>query len=536
MAEQSLSNGQKQKAQSALDLAEMELELLDDAERPQALARFEAFKKNLQNPGPDPQRRENLLSSLQRRAENIKLRLQNQSPAWHEIEELEQYANRAEHQADLNDQDQAQLKKQIEGFKRLSQKYQDAERLQELAQMIEYLERHYHDFQEAVRDENQYQIEKALDYFMRDGQRLEKEMESFSDEEVLSPLKKNYQSLKDTLQQNILELEEAKKRAEAEAQQNAEAEARTQADQEALQKMAFWHLPSEIPPPPQTDEDGKLLGRIVFSDQPIQVGQEEVLLLKNHFTAGENLFGMAYFADTRKNIGFERGVKLSIFDLEDGRGLATAFDLMQPFVYKPDNQNQHARIYDLDIFVRHAEAWDKELTAHLLQMLWLHLKNAPQSPFGDNSRKIHHFRVEIEAGYQTVARGDFHLDLRQGHEKIAEMYQTHTQAALQSFKLPDSKRFDPDLAEKITQIMVADGVEVQKVVFSTADWGMIRHELSGTLLRRSIWAYVVYKNEKGECHYDDIQFTEEFIGNDFCGTIRKAGYGTAHGQILCENI
>ncbi|NJO01934.1 MAG: hypothetical protein HC880_09790 [Bacteroidia bacterium] len=61
--------------------------------------------------------------------------------------------------------------------------------------------------------------------------------------------------------------------------------------------------------------------------------------------------------------------------------------------------------------------------------------------------------------------------------------------------------------------MVKEGVNVQRVSFSTADWGIIRHEISGAILRLSLWAYIVYKNDKGECHYDDVQFTEEYIGN-----------------------
>ncbi|GAB4395881.1 MAG: hypothetical protein OHK0053_07320 [Microscillaceae bacterium] len=325
-----------------------------------------------------------------------------------------------------------------------------------------------------------------------------------------------------------------------EAPKNTGGATQYQEDEEEEKAPApFTGYTQTIPPPIRKGDHGQAVGQILFSNKPITFGKEEKAAIGNTFKAGDQVFGMAYLSDTKINLGFERGFKIWIHDAEDGRGYTAAYEFGPgPYQTKADGTNNGTLpYYDLDIFANYQDAWDKGLAALFLEYLNLHLKNAPMSQYGTNAKKIHQLRVEI-GNYEglTIAEGTFYYDLTEGQEKMQAMYETHKQAALKEFKLPASKRNDPALAQKLKQIMVNEGVKVQKVVFSTPDWGMIRHEISGAVLRRSIWAYIVYKNDKGECHYDDVQFTEEFVGGAFNGIIKKAGYGTAHGQILCENL
>ncbi|MCC5944594.1 MAG: hypothetical protein JJT94_06635 [Bernardetiaceae bacterium] len=295
----------------------------------------------------------------------------------------------------------------------------------------------------------------------------------------------------------------------------------------------------EIPPATHKDNYDRTVGTILFSKKPITYNEEDKAAITNTFKAGDQVFGMGYLADSKINLGFERGYSVWIRDAEDGRGYSASHKYgAGPYKTKADGTNNgNQKYYDLDVFVGYEDAYDRGLTAALLERLALHIKAAPQSNFGTNAKKIHKLKVEISNNSGiTVAEGVFYYDLTEGEDKVFAMNQTHKQAALKEFKLPASKRNDPALASKLEQVMKAAGVNVQKVIFSTADWGMIRHEISGAVLRRSIWAYIVYKNEQGECHYDEVQFTEDFVGNDFNGIIKKAGYGTDNGQILCENI
>lgn len=300
----------------------------------------------------------------------------------------------------------------------------------------------------------------------------------------------------------------------------------------------FTGYQKSLPPPAKKDQYGRMIGEILFSKKPITYGKEDKATITNVFTAGDEVFGMAYLHDTKKNMRFERGYQIWVHDAEDGRGYSANFQVPS-FEYKTNSEGKNPgdqKYYDLDIFATPKNAWDKELTKELLQFMSLYLKQAPKSAYGDRSKQLHRFEVQLIAEGFLVAKGDFYYDLTNNSEKMHQMYEEYKQADLKEFKLPVSKRNDPALAEKLKQVMTKEGVNVQKVVFSTADWGMIRHQISGNVLRRSIWAYIVYKNEKGECHYDDVQFTEEFVGGKFVGIIKKQGYGTAHGQILCENI
>lgn len=310
-------------------------------------------------------------------------------------------------------------------------------------------------------------------------------------------------------------------------------------DDEEKAPAKYAEYTGVIPPPIRKGKYNQPVGTILFSKTPISYGKEDKKEITNTFKAGDQVFGMAYLSDSKIKLGFERGYKVWIHDAEDGRGYSCAYEFgAEPYKTLSDGTNNgDQKYYDLDIFATHEDAWDKGLTANLLDRLQLHIKQAPMSLYGTNARKVHRLKVEI-GNFQglTIAEGTFYYDLTTGEEKIFDMHKTHTGAALKEFKLPASKRNDPTLAEKIKKIMQAEGVDVQRVIFSTADWGIVRHEISGVVLRRTIWAYIVYKNKKGECHYDDVQFAEEYIGNSFSGVIKKKGYGTAHGQLLCENI
>lgn len=520
--------GNKKEANTDLDLAEMEIDMLSDEEASPLRKRLQELKEAMNNQAVNPEKREDVLNSLQRRAETIKMRFQSQDTAKHEIADFEEFFKREENFNNLHEEDREKIQKQIAGFKKISDKYAAEEIREDIQQILNDFNRYHEEMVQAVEQDDAYELDRLIERSISTGKRFEEETKSLTDSEVIAPLIEEFNATK----QVISKLVKAFNDKQAEAKQ-ANTETQEQAEQDNADR--FYHVAQELPPQP-IQEDGRLLGRIVFSPQPIIIGKEDINQLKNHFEAGEQVFGMAYLADTRKNVGFEKGVRLTIQDIEDGRGYSIGFDLVQPFRYEADNENQTATIYDLDIFANYEDAWDKELTTYLLQFLSIHLKNAPNSPYGDNSHKIHKLKVEIEAGYQPIARGIFTYDLREGHDKIHQLYATHTQASLKAFKLPESKRQDEELAEKLKQVMIGHGVDVQKVVFSTADWGIMRHELTGVVIRRTIWAYIVYKNEKGEYHYDDVQFGEDFIGNDFCGTIKKIGYGTAHGQILEENL
>lgn len=533
---QKISQGRKADAVTDLDMAEMEIDMLDSIEEMDALrAELEQLKTQLQSSDINPKVREDVLNSLQRRAENVKMRLQAKDIAKYEIQDFEQFFRKEESYTNLTSEDKEKIEKQIAGFKKLSEKYSFEEVLNDIKYVFKEFKDYYEQIRQAFEQKNEYEFGNLLDRSAGVGRRFEEAITDLEHHELISQLVSEFKTIKQEIGQ-LFKLFTDHINDASKAQKEQE-EALRRAEMEEVQGEIdrFYHLVQQIPPPP-IKEENRLIGRIIFSQRPIIIGKEDLDLIRNHFHAGDQVFGMAYFADSRKNIGFEKGVRVTIGDIEDGRGFATSFTLMENFTYEPSNENQHATIYDLDIFVGHEDAWDKELTAHFLQFLSIHLKNAPQSPYGDNSRKVHKFQVELEVGYQTVARGIFTYDLTQGHEHIHQLYASHKEAHLKAFKLPESKRNDPELAEKLRQVMEAEGVHVKKVVFSTADWGIVRHELSGVVLRRTIWAYIVYLNNKGEFHYDDVHFAEEFVGNEYTGTIRKLGYGTANGQILEENL
>ncbi len=323
---------------------------------------------------------------------------------------------------------------------------------------------------------------------------------------------------------------------------NKEEETSTEKGKATLKK--FTGYTGEIPPPAVIDDYGRKVGQILFSKKPIKTENPDKTAITNVFTAGDEVYGMAYLLDTRNNLDMDtKGVKVNIREIpRENKPFGDTYSEYQwffgyeteKFIVDKEGKNTGERKYkDLDIFVSADNALDANYPYEFLKML---LQHAEVPAYRKYVNKVFTFQVNVTNHYgEKLAEGYFTYDLTSGYEALQKMYATLNKKAIANVKL-ESKRNDPALASKIKQVMIGHNVNVQKVYFSTADWGMIRHQVSGAVLRRSIWAYIVYKNEKGECYYDDVQFTEEFVGNAFNGIVKKAGYGTANGQIDCNNV
>lgn len=305
-------------------------------------------------------------------------------------------------------------------------------------------------------------------------------------------------------------------------------------DNEAPKK--YFSYTGTIPPNPKKDKFEREVGQILFSKAPINPGKENKQTITNLFTSGEEVFGLAYLVDSQKKLDFNRGYRIWIHDADDGSGFSASYEF-ESFDFKSEKvgtNNGDQKNYDLDIIATEKNAWDKNLTKKIIKSLALHLKNAEINNYSIN--RIHRFEVQIIANGFIVAKGDFYYDFSKDIEKFLKINEEYVKTDLKNFYLPASKRNDAVLAEKIKKTMINNRFNVQKVIFSTPEWGMIRHQISGAILQRSIWAYVVYKKDNGECYFDEIQFTEDYVGGKFNGIVKKAGYGTANGQILCENV
>ncbi len=535
-ASKKINAGNKKDAESDLDLAEMEIDMLSGDEVPSLQQQLIALKNALSSTEINPQKREGVLSSLERRAETVKMRLQNKDTAKYEIADFEEFFKREENFDNLTAEDREKIQKQIEGFKKISQKYALEEIMTDLHRILKDLENDYQNLLNAFDDGNYSSIDRALSNAESTGRRFESETEHFKENEEVKALITTFEEIKIKIGKAVKANNEKERQAEENKRTQQEEEERRREQTEQAKENAFFDLPATIPPAIQADEYGKPLGRILFSKNPIPIGKEDISSLSNQFEAGDEIYAMVYLPDTLKNLGFANGFKIYIRDAETtGYSWIVEYSSFNFRTKADGTTDANDKHYDLDVFATHENAWDKNIPNQLLNALVNFLGEQNSTVY--QQFRTHTWQLEMSANYKTVAKGVFQFTItKESAKKIEAMHKTHVNAHLKDFKLPESKRQDDALAEKIKQVMIGHNVNVQKVVFSTADWGIIRHELSGVVLCRSIWAYIIYKNEEGNCYYDDVQFIEEFVGNDFNGTIKKAGYGTANGQILPENF
>lgn len=129
--ERSLESGDRSRARSGLDLAEMEIELLGGAAAVTLRPQLEVLRLRVAGAGRqvDAKAREGAMSSIDRRIENAKMRISGGNPAPDELADADDYMGEvSEH---LTEADQAEYRRQLAVLRKMSDRHVATKALEE---------------------------------------------------------------------------------------------------------------------------------------------------------------------------------------------------------------------------------------------------------------------------------------------------------------------------------------------------------------------------------------------------------------------
>jgi hypothetical protein len=309
---------------------------------------------------------------------------------------------------------------------------------------------------------------------------------------------------------------------------------------------AYKSYTGSIPPPATRTRFRDKVGQILFSKKPIDYGKEEKSEITNQFEASDEIHAMAYTLGTLKELKFGKQLTFFVYDREragsrDGdRGFSHTYTLedTQFLVEKRNDGSDPAteRYFDFDVAAPYAK---DAFRPYIPYAFLIDLKKYLNNKSVDDSDKFrtHVLEIILQANRVPVAAGVIHYTIKpENAPKAIAMHDTHFNAELETFKLPPSKRNDPALAEKIKAAMIARGAKVHAIIFSSSDWDIVRHERTGTILRRAIPAYVVSRAEGKLCRFQEVMFTSEYVGGSFSSKVDVGGASIDGGSILCSNV
>lgn len=115
------------------------------------------------------------------------------------------------------------------------------------------------------------------------------------------------------------------------------------------------------------------------------------------------------------------------------------------------------------------------------------------------------------------------------------------QAQINSRSLPKAEVSDTELENVFKNAFLASckaknsNAVFVRTIITSADYSIIRNELTGIVVQRARKGVIVYK-KNGKCYYGEYIIYQDFVGNDFVGT--PGGYFSEYYalEISCNNI
>ena len=301
----------------------------------------------------------------------------------------------------------------------------------------------------------------------------------------------------------------------------------------AAGNAAYDGYKGTLPPPLKDDGAGKV-GVILFSKKPIQGGKEDAAALTNQFTGNDPVHAIAYLSGSVKQLRFTRSYEVMVM-AEGTRPFFAEFrDDTSVLEKRKDGGDPAAEsFFTFDVMAQQENASKPHITLNLMRRI----NGSIDQDDMYGKAKTYEMAVSLKADGSTVATGTFYYKV--APENVAafkKMYNSLEGAETASNGLPRVARNDPVLNGQIKKLMTNyKGRKLVNVVLHKPEWTIVRHELSGAILRRGINAYAVFQENAQDCQAVEFYFEDQYVGSSFLNQPSLWG-GTARTfNLLCAN-
>lgn len=256
-------------------------------------------------------------------------------------------------------------------------------------------------------------------------------------------------------------------------------------------------------------------GKIIFSRSPIVTGQEKEEFLTGSFKAGDDIYLSAYLLRKLQDLG-----SISILMFLDGK------------------TNSAAGV-ELNV----ANATDAAKSCYAYALVPSEANSANKTVLADFSEALansmpgeHKVLVQLQSSLNILASGEFTIDLKSGKDYYRERAEKIKAIQLEAVRMEKPAMVNPALEQAMMKITSEQFPDLTPLRVSIADktWTIVRHELTGVILYRTIGAEVAVKTASGECKVYYQGFKQEYNGSGYGSTEHYSVGGNY--AIKCENV
>ena len=290
-------------------------------------------------------------------------------------------------------------------------------------------------------------------------------------------------------------------------------------------------------------------GKILFSKEPIS--NENDPGITNSFTQNDYIYALVILKDLAKNF-WSYPIKAEDFQL--------VFEFLDE---KPTN------LYYTNGRIKGAELEKSIISLEILPNPSKMVSYNPDNPisfkrFGVNDQGSdgpigislrmkslppgkQRVLVKFNLNYSEAAKGEFEItssDFRMFDQVAKNLIDGANKTALKSAKMPEAKKVDKDLENKMIQAIMNSndwktgfikGKSIVKLVIIDPDWEIRRNQVTGAILHRYIRAAAAIKGPDNKCRvYNLFTFQQDYVGGKF-QPLKYDGVGDNY-EIDCDKI
>ncbi len=278
----------------------------------------------------------------------------------------------------------------------------------------------------------------------------------------------------------------------------------------------------------------KHLGKMLFSNKQVIIGNENEADFRTNFTSGDYIFATIFLPSKLRKLTDSyviNNMEIKVNGMMIDEGSRTAICVSTPMQER--NYLQFAIVPDAkwkqeygSIYLEH-EMFTHESIARAL---------VDAGPYSDISVDV---RV-IFRGTKSDVRGSFIIDQTAGTEQIASILSSEENNRYASAKLPKASMRNSDLEQQAMAIMrkktnVNSGKEYKNAIIVSKDWDYDK-AWTGVIVSRSLVMALTSKEFDGKCMYQLFTFFQQEKGNGTYSKTLEYGASGNNTYISCGNL
>lgn len=269
------------------------------------------------------------------------------------------------------------------------------------------------------------------------------------------------------------------------------------------------------------------VNQIVWSKQPLSIGNENIADVLGTFTAGETIYGTLYLSDKISNLIDNSNKKLSIEIFINQENM----HFYDPYIaILPSNREQSYLQFTLVPSEQYDYTNDiKNENNTILDFNQTMLRKAPFThTIG--------VRVDIHKTKEIVF-GQFKYDISAGTTKNEQVVKKIEALQMELARLPKANMTDAALVNKMTELMNnnSDGIKYSLGRIVSNGWSINKNSLD-IIIDRSISAFFLATFPDGHCEYVGHTFSQAYAGaGTYATKLTVIQSPFKHGKMNCAN-